>query len=88
MLNFISYVYVFASLCSIAQAGNFVAISTLNAHATRKANRLSIPPDMETAFNTFISELESNPDKGLTDGTTSLKEAYDAFWVAHRKYKE
>jgi hypothetical protein len=39
---------------------------------------------METAFNTFISELESNPDKG----TTSLKEAYDAFWVAHRKYKE
>jgi hypothetical protein len=84
--NFISYVYVLASLCSIAQAGNFVAISTLNAHATRKADGLSIPPDMGTAFNTFINELESNLDKGLTDGTTSLSGAYDAFWAA--QYKE
>lgn len=88
MSNFISYVYVLASLCFIAQASNFIAISTLNTHATRKANGLSIPPDMDTAFKTFINELESNLGKGLTDGTTSLSGAYDAFWAAHRKYKE
>ena len=86
MLN--SYVYILVSLCSIAQAGNFDAISILNIHATRKANGLGIPSDMGTAFNTIIQELSLDLDKSLTDGTTSLGRAYDAFWAAHGKYEE
>jgi hypothetical protein len=86
--NFISYVYVLASLRSIAQAGNFNAISILNTHATWKANGSRIPPDMDTAFNTFVNELGLNRDKSLTDGTTSLSKAYYAFWAARKRHKE
>ena len=78
----------YSSLCSIAQADNFNTISTLNTRATWKANGLRIPPDMDTAFNTFVNELGLNRDKSLTDGTTSLSKAYYAFWAARKKHKE
>ena len=76
----------FASLRFIARAGNSDGISTLNAGATWRAKGPSnIPTDIDNAFKTFVNELSLNPDKSLTDGTTSLSKAYHAFWTAHKR---
>jgi hypothetical protein len=50
------------------------------------------PPEVDATLRTFIDELEkgirqltANPDQSLTNGTTPLTMAYNAFMRAHGK---
>lgn len=76
--------YIVASLCSIARVDNFNCISILNIRATWKTKGQIIPPDVAAAFETFVKELNMNPDQDVTNGTTPLSKAYYTL-TAHRK---
>lgn len=65
----------------------FHAIAILNAAATLRVKGPGrMPPEVDSAFPDFLSELEPSLGKSWVDKEGGLQKAYQTFWQVYERH--